>query len=132
MKTPKKVHKKHHAVAFALREVIENQQRDLQALATDIGRLRARLAAQEASIARIGKVAQRMGWEAVEARDGENTAQFIEARWARVEAAAARHGWDNSPGDYLPEEHLDAVATLAKRSVDAERAKASLPQRLVP
>jgi hypothetical protein len=55
-----------------------------------------------------------------------------EAVEARVEAAAARHGWKNNPGDYLPEEHLDAELTRAKRSIDAERAKASLPTRLVP
>jgi hypothetical protein len=132
MTKPKKRVKKHQVVRMVMMEVIDNQQRDLQSLATDIGRLRARLAAQEAAIARIGHVAQRMGWDAIEARDGENTARFIEERWKRVEAAAKRHGWDNNPGDYLPEEHLDAVATLAKRSVDAERAKASLPQRLVP
>jgi hypothetical protein len=73
-----------------------------------------------------------MGWESIEARDGENTARFLEERWARVEAAAKRHGWSDAPGDYLPEEHLDAELTLAKRRIDTERVKASLPQRLVP
>lgn len=128
----KKQPKKHQVVARVLTEIIEQQGDEIQNLATDIGRLRARLAAQEAAISRIGKVAQRMGWDTVEARDGEDTARFIEERWKRVEAAAMRHGWENIPGDYLPEEHLDAVATTAKRNIDTERAKASLPQRLVP
>jgi hypothetical protein len=130
--TPKKRQKKHQVVAHILQSVIEQQTDEMQHLATDIGRLRARIAAQEAAISRIGKVAQRMGWDTVEARDGEDTARFIEERWRRVEAAATRHGWKNVPGDYLPEEHLDAELTTAKRSIDAERAKASLPQRLVP
>ena len=124
--------KRHVVVTRALTAIIEQQQGELQSLAADLGRLRARIAAQEEAIARIGRVAQRMGWESIEARDGENTARFLEERWARVEAAAARHGWKNNPGDYLPEEHLDAELTRAKRSIDAERAKASLPTRLVP
>lgn len=129
---PKKVQKKHVVVSRILQEVIERQNEDLQSLACDVGRLRERIAAQEASIACIGKVAQRMGWESIEARDGENTARFLAERWARVEAAAKRHGWDDTPGDYLPEEHLDAELTRAKRRIDTERVKASLPQRLVP
>lgn len=127
---PKKVQKKHVVVSRILQEVIERQNEDLQSLACDVGRLRERIAAQEAAIARIGKVAQRMGWEAVEARDGENTARFLDERWKRVEAAAKRHGWNGT--DKLPEEHLDAVCAMAKPRIDAERAKASLPQRLVP
>lgn len=127
---PKKVQKKHVVVSRILQEVIERQNDDLQSLACDVGRLRERIAAQEAAIARIGRIAQRMGWESVEARDGENTARFLEERWARVEAAAKRHGWNGT--DKLPEEHLDAVCAMAKPRMDAERAKASLPQRLVP
>jgi hypothetical protein len=127
---PKKVQKKHVVVSRILQEVIERQNDDLQSLACDVGRLRERIAAQEAAIARIGKVAQRMGWDTIEARDGENTARFLEERWKRVEAAAKRHGWNGT--DKLPEEHLDAVCAMAKPRIDAERAKASLPQRLVP
>ena len=127
---PKKVQKKHVVVSRILQEVIERQNEDLQSLACDVGRLRERIAAQEAAIARIGRIAQRMGWESIEARDGENTARFLDERWARVEAAAKRHGWNGT--DKLPEEHLDAVCAMAKSRMDAERAKASLPQRLVP
>jgi len=129
---PKKRQKRHQLVARVLQEVIERLHDDVTNLATDTGRLRARIAAQEEAISRIGRVAHRMGWTSIEAQDGENTARFLEERWKRVEAAAARHGWENNPGDYLPEEHLDAVATTAKRSIDAERAKASQPARLVP
>jgi hypothetical protein len=124
--------KRHVVVTRALTAIIEQQQDELQSLAADLGRLRARSDAQDTVIGRIGKVARRMGWESIEVRDGEDTARFLEERWKRVEAAAARHGWKNNPGDYLPEEHLDAELTRAKRSIDAERAKASLPTRLVP
>lgn len=129
---PKKMLKKHQVVRAAMMEVIDRQQNEIQSLACDVGRLRARIATQESVIAHFAQAAQHMGWTGIESRDGEDTLRFIEERWERVEAAAKRHGWKNDPGDYLPEEHLDAELTLAKRRIDTERAKASMPQRLVP
>jgi hypothetical protein len=106
---------RHRAVAWALIEVVNGLKEDFGDLHSTLGRLRNRIASYDSTISGFQNLARDLGWEGLEANEGQAILLFMRARVEHLMRVAKDHGWKN---DGYPEEHLEALLVHAHKELD--------------